>query len=428
MNSEDLLVIVTQALEAMKEEAGDAFDIEKVNLAELGRRTGLSRSKLRTLKKKGFKSAVHGNTGKARPRGEGVLAGHEGQIDAFLSRGVSNSRTVFEELRKSGYGGSLSTVKRYIGSHKDLMPAPRILVSPQGSRGQRYETRPGAMFQMDWGFVTVHKSDGEKTRYACLVMVCHHCGFRHFEFFCSASQENLFIGMIHAFEVMGLPETVLTDNMASVARGRDAQGHPRWNKEYDEFQKLAGFETRLCKVAHPFTKGAVERCVRYIKTSFIPGRTARNLSDLNGQALSWCREKNALPVRGKGTVPAERHPSEPLRAFALSPELMPYRAPARKISFDGYVSYEGRSYGVPYSYQRSLVRVLRDGDDLLILDPETFRPIVRHAVDWSRPVTPCKNQWALPAKPEERPTSPVRSCMSISDENAEDDRFARFKL
>ena len=55
MNSEDLLVIVTQALEAMKEEAGDAFGIEKVNLAELGRRTGLSRSKLRTLKKKGFK-------------------------------------------------------------------------------------------------------------------------------------------------------------------------------------------------------------------------------------------------------------------------------------------------------------------------------------------------------------------------------------
>ena len=44
MNSEDFLVIVTQALEAMKEEAGDAFDIEKVNLAELGRRTGLSRS------------------------------------------------------------------------------------------------------------------------------------------------------------------------------------------------------------------------------------------------------------------------------------------------------------------------------------------------------------------------------------------------
>ena len=42
MNSEDLLVIVTQALEAMKEEAGEAFDIEKVNLAELGRRTGLS--------------------------------------------------------------------------------------------------------------------------------------------------------------------------------------------------------------------------------------------------------------------------------------------------------------------------------------------------------------------------------------------------
>ncbi|MBM6927641.1 hypothetical protein H6B51_17435, partial [Pseudoflavonifractor phocaeensis] len=37
------------------------------------------------------------------------------------------------------------------------------------------------------------------------VMICHHCGQRYIEFFPNAKQENLFIGMIHAFQYMGMP-------------------------------------------------------------------------------------------------------------------------------------------------------------------------------------------------------------------------------
>ena len=51
---------------------------------------------------------------------------------------------------------------------------------------------------------------------ACFVMVCHHCGFRYIEFFPNSMQESLFIGMLHAFSVMGVPRRVLTDNMKSV--------------------------------------------------------------------------------------------------------------------------------------------------------------------------------------------------------------------
>ena len=68
MNSEnkhnDLQEILTQALEDLKNELGDKFDISKVNLAELERRTGISRSKLRTLKTNGFIIKPHGLTGK----------------------------------------------------------------------------------------------------------------------------------------------------------------------------------------------------------------------------------------------------------------------------------------------------------------------------------------------------------------------------
>ncbi len=45
---------IAQAIEEMKVEQGDSFSLEHVNLAELERRTGVSRGKLRRLKRNGF--------------------------------------------------------------------------------------------------------------------------------------------------------------------------------------------------------------------------------------------------------------------------------------------------------------------------------------------------------------------------------------
>ncbi|MBE6018513.1 MAG: IS21 family transposase, partial [Lachnospiraceae bacterium] len=36
--------------------------------------------------------------------------------------------------------------------------------------------------------------------------------------------------MIHAFTYLGVPGSVLTDNMKSVVIGRDPEGHPIWQK------------------------------------------------------------------------------------------------------------------------------------------------------------------------------------------------------
>ena len=62
--SNDLQKILTQALDEMKAEAGEKFDLKKVNLAELHRRTGITRKKLRRLKRNNFKFMPHGNTGR----------------------------------------------------------------------------------------------------------------------------------------------------------------------------------------------------------------------------------------------------------------------------------------------------------------------------------------------------------------------------
>ena len=50
--------IIAQAIEEMKAAQGDSFSLEQINLAELERRTGISRGKLRRLKKNGFQDSI----------------------------------------------------------------------------------------------------------------------------------------------------------------------------------------------------------------------------------------------------------------------------------------------------------------------------------------------------------------------------------
>ena len=60
----DLTEIIAHALDEIKREKGKNFNPDKVNLAELERRTGISRAKLRRIKKSGFIDLPHALTGR----------------------------------------------------------------------------------------------------------------------------------------------------------------------------------------------------------------------------------------------------------------------------------------------------------------------------------------------------------------------------
>ena len=63
-NDNDLHDSLAQALQDMKMEQGEEFDPSAINLAELQRRTGISRAKLRRLKSNNFKDMPHALTGR----------------------------------------------------------------------------------------------------------------------------------------------------------------------------------------------------------------------------------------------------------------------------------------------------------------------------------------------------------------------------
>lgn len=428
-NDNDSKVSLAQALQDMKTEQGESFDLAKVNLAELERRCGISRAKLRRLKSNNFKEMPHALTG--RKAYKTVMTGYESVANDLLRQGVKNTSVIYDRLKEAGYKGSLSGIKRYVTANKSLIPAARHAVEPQGSRGLRYFTEPEEAFQMDWGFVNVRDYSGLEYQAACFAMICHHCGMKYIEFFPNAKQENLFIGMIHSFQYMGIPQKVLTDNMKSVVIKRDFEGRPVWNHDYEAFMKAAGFETKLCKPRHPFTKGKVERLVRFVKENFIAGRQFVNVTDLNEQALQWCSDKNSLyrkEINGFPVVPHQDNCRKICLPLLKEPAILLYLFPERKISFDGFITYEGRRFGVPYSYGQSIVRVNRTDRILSIYSEDMKRCLVTHNVTWSRRDSFCQDQYANTGQPEEFPTAPVKAIVQQALEDDTADGFNKFNF
>lgn len=113
---DDLQKIIDEALSAMAAEADPGFSPKRANLAEFCRRTGLSRSKARTLRKKGFHAGPHGNAG--RKAETTVLTGYTGIVDDQLRKEVTNSQTIFDRLKEHGYAGAITSVKDYIAAQQ----------------------------------------------------------------------------------------------------------------------------------------------------------------------------------------------------------------------------------------------------------------------------------------------------------------------
>ncbi len=140
----DLTYMIVQAHNEAKIEMGERFDLTKVNLADLERRTGLSRVKLRHIKENGFVVMPHALIGQKAERT--VLSGFTGIIDSLLRKSAKNSNVIPERLQENGYAGGKNSVKDYARNHKNLLPLKRKIVAPQGNRGRRYETKPGKCY------------------------------------------------------------------------------------------------------------------------------------------------------------------------------------------------------------------------------------------------------------------------------------------
>ena len=153
--------------------------------------------------------------------------------------------------------------------------------------------------------------------------------------------------LMEAFEYFGgLPKAALTDRMKSVLLEMEDKV-PRWNPLFADFMASIGVAPRVCKAFTPQTKGKIERTVGVVKQSFWAGVSFTDVDDLNRQAHAWCERINGRVHRTRHERPRDRREQEPLSSFPAAFAWERFATEERKVSWDGYLSYDGVLYGLP---------------------------------------------------------------------------------
>jgi len=154
-----------------------------------------------------------------------------------------------------------------------------------------------------------------------------------------------------AFEWLGgCPGRVIIDN-AKCAITRACMYSPEVQRSYAALAEGYGFRIDACPPHDPQKKGIVESGVKYVKKSFVPLRTFRDLTDANRQLREWIMQQAS--TREHGTTR-----EQPLARFAIEKPLLttlPDVAPVLavwsevKVHTDGHVVYKKALYSVPFT-------------------------------------------------------------------------------
>ena len=263
------------------------------------------------------------------------------QINQMMADGLFNCTVILESLKEEGYSGGKTIIKDYVQPFRPPKSIPAV---------PRYETPPGKQAQMDWGICQYLDPDGEIHKVPAFVMILSHSRAKYVEFTKRCDLKSLERCILNALEYFGgVPDVVLTDNMKTVVLRHEA-GKTIFLPAFESFCADMGFLPKTCQVRRPQTKGKVERLVRYLKENFLPGRRFTNLFDLNAQVLQWCQHVDSKKHSTTGRIPLQMLSVENLNPLPPAEIRDRYRWENRKVSKDGFVSFDGHLYGVNWRY------------------------------------------------------------------------------
>ncbi len=274
-----------------------------------------------------------------RPPRPSKLDPFKAQIRRWVTEDhLTNCETMLERLQALGYTGSISILKDFVHPLRPARAGRRPV--------QRYETAPGAQLQFDWAEFA-YEQDGTPRKLFGFTAVLSYSRMRFVVFTKRADTATLLRCLMEACEYFGgLTRTMLTDRMKSVLLEMDGRT-PIWNPRFAAFMAAIGVAPRVCQPYTPQTKGKVERSIGVVKDSFWPGVRFTDLDDLNRQARAWCDARNRRVHRTTRVRPIERWADEQLVPLPVAWAWERFATEDRKVSWDGYVSYDGVQYGVP---------------------------------------------------------------------------------
>ncbi len=263
--------------------------------------------------------------------------------DGLPSRPV-NVRALFDWLvGEHDYPNSYKSVLRFVRAR---YPRPRLRPF------RRVETPPGAQAQVDWGeFPSIDIGEGPETLYGFVLVLSH--SRKEVLLWCRRMDQ---LAWHHAHteafrRLGGIPAVLRIDNLKTgVGLGAGPWG--QLNEAYHRYAKGLGFHIDACLPRCPEDKGKVENKVGNLKRRLrLEGQWFDGLEGLQGwtdQELDRWTQKRICPVTGESVHVSWQAEQIHLRPL---PPVLPLTfdvAVTRTVQKDCTISFEGRTYSVPF--------------------------------------------------------------------------------
>ncbi|MHB1340100.1 MAG: IS21 family transposase [Bellilinea sp.] len=357
-----------------------------VSISEIGRRTGRDRN---TVRKVLSETAPREHGRAARPR-ERKIDPFRGYLLGRIDEGCTNAAVLMEEIVRRGYGGRMTMLREFLHPIRQEMVRRREAT-------ERFETGPARQAQVDWAdFGRIYDSgEGRWRRLYGFLFTLGYSRAMHLEFTTSADMEHFLACHIGAFGELGVPETVLYDNLKTGILGRRSDGSPIFPGRFLDFALYYGFAPHFCKPYRARTKGKVERGIGYVRGNFWVrvGEEVRagrlELAGLNERASEWVEGVANRRVHGThGQVVAERYAEEAAllgNTHGRPPYDTDYRS-IRRVARDSRFSYRGRLYQLCLVHALSEVEVAESLEGVLTVRSSDGRVLRSRAVEAAAPL------------------------------------------
>lgn len=322
----------------------------KPNFSELERIYGIERHTISKYWKQGGKK-MRNPTRKAS-----LLDEYKDEITKTLKKPGVNVKAAYELLYDK-YGndiGSYNNLRYYVWKN-GLKP-------PKYNRPHvRYETLPGKQLQIDWKEdIHLKTKSGKQITFNILTSTLSYSRQHIFIYSKSRTTEDFLRSTIDTLNKLGgIPEHILTDNMAAVLSVTN--GSKQKHKKILQFESDIGIRIRLCKARTPETKGKDESANRFLSWLYAYDGEFEDEDELitiiehiNNKVNNQINQTTNLP---------------PISLFQKEKEYL--KPLPNKVLLDNYidiglsqvvpstllVTYKGSGYSIPSKYMNKRIKL-----------------------------------------------------------------------
>lgn len=272
--------------------------------------------------------------------------------------------------------------------------------------------RPGEFMQHDTS-PHVIEVGGRRTLLQCAGLYFRYSKVRYIKYYLSFDKFAMksFLYEALTFWKYTAGTCVIDNTSLAVLRGTgpDAVFHDDMNA----FAKRLGFVWLAHPLKKPNWKAGKERNFLSVETNFIPGRTFKDMDDLNRQALAWATEKYFRhPDDKTKLVPAEQWEIEKPYLEVIPDYVQPpYREYHRQADKNGFIPVYSNYYWVPGAKSQSVKVIEIPGRIKMYLNN-------KHEPEIEYPLKPCDIKYKQ-VTPENCPMQKKPNRLNLTSEQEE---------